>query len=127
MAIAKRQIEVALTDDQGVDHLRVMESHAEWVTAVGTASNDVASTSKAAETGKAHAIRGVYASFDTADTVALLTISDGTNAIEHHIQGSAVVPCDVRAGTNKTVAASLAAGGVGVVGHVQMVGLTIDE
>ena len=70
---------------------------------------------------------GVYASFDTADTVALLTISDGTNTIEHHIQGSGVVPCDVRAGTNKTVAASLAAGGVGVVGHVQMVGMTIDE
>ena len=127
MAIAKRQIDVALSDDRGVDHLRVMESNAEWVTAVGTASNDVASTSKSAESGKAHVIRAVFASFDTADTVGLLIISDGTNGIEHHVQGSAAVPCNLRAATNQTVAASLAAGGAGVVGHVQIVGSTIDE
>ena len=127
MGIAKRQVDVALTDDQGVDHLRVMGAHSEWATDVGTASNDVASTSKAAESGKAHVIRGVYASFDTADTVGLLTVSDGTTRIEHHIQGSQAVSCGLRAATNATVAASLAAGGSGVVGHVQILGLTIDE
>lgn len=127
MGFTKRRVDVELTEDDGVDALQVVPRMSEWTVAATIAQGTAAATTAAAA-GQTHVIKAVYGSYATADKEGLLTISDGTDAIEITVHDSlAITGIDLRAATNKTVAVSLATGGSSIIGNVAFTGYTIND
>lgn len=91
--------------------------------------NAASTATKAAVANKRHTISTVSASYSTASTTGLLTITvtlGGTSStITHYVHGADVIPLEIRGDINTAVSASLAASGTGgVVGRVNMIGHT---
>ena len=99
----------------------------EWAVQA-TASNDVATATKAAAAGKRHTLAHVIASYDDSTVSRLLTITvtlDGTStSITHFVHGADIVPLEIRGDINTAISAALPAGGSGVDGYVTVVGNT---
>ena len=100
----------------------------EWLE-TGTATNDVATATKAEADGKRHRVTYVDASFSDSSASALLTLTYGGITQYRYIHGSDYFPVEmigsVYDGSNAgDIVASLAAGGAGVVGRVNILGFT---
>lgn len=99
----------------------------EWMVHA-TASNDTATASKAAATGKRHTLSSVHASYDTSTVSKNLTITvtiAGTSTTSIHvIHGADVIPLELRGDVNTAVSAALEAGGSSVDGYVTILGHT---
>ena len=91
--------------------------------------NAASTATKAAAANKRHTLSVVIASYSTAATSGLLTITvtlNGTSStITHYVHGADVIPLEIRGDENTAVSATLAASGTGgVVGRVNIVGHT---
>lgn len=106
--------------------LNDVQNAAYWA-ANDSAVNDVATATKAAESGKQHCISNVTASFSAA-AIALLEIKeDSTTVFSTYVHNGQVVtfPTLFQFRVGAAVSATLAAGGSGVTGAVSMAGLTV--
>lgn len=89
-----------------------------------SASNALATATRAAESGNRHSIATIVASFSAA-AIALLQVKFGTTVVlEHYVHNSEVIalPSPLRAGSGQAVSAELAAGGAGITGTVAITG-----
>ena len=92
-----------------------------------TADNGAAAATRAAETGRAHYVTGLYASFSAAN-IKTLTLSDGTTTLTFHVhnQRDLVFAKPLKFLQGATVTATLAASGAGgQIGAVVLTGFTI--
>lgn len=97
----------------------------------GTATNALATATKAAAAGKTHYLTGVYAIFGAAVGSGLLQVKDGATVIAEFFAKDTVpavlpFPRPIRITTGNAVSAELAAGGVSAVGKVNITGFTAD-
>jgi hypothetical protein len=100
----------------------------EWV-ASANADNSAATATKSAVADKRHTAAVVVASYSTASTSGLLTITYTIGAtsttVTHYVHGADVIPLELRGDINTLVSAGLAASGTGgVVGRVNLIGHT---
>lgn len=127
MALSKRQVDVEITDDEALQHLRVLPVEAEWSrtsTMLGDAGS-VCAVSFASEAGKDHVVKTVTAGFDNGTAVGRVIVQAGAHVIRHRFVGATVLQLNLRAAANTTVSGSLTSGS-SVSGDLNMTGYTID-
>lgn len=93
------------------------------------AANTAATITKAAVSDRRHAVHGILFSYSAAPTGGRLTVTDGgTTVLDIDITaaGAQVIPLDHQAAfeVNSAVVFTLAAGGIGVTGKLQLLGHT---
>lgn len=99
-------------------------------TVTATATNALATATKAAVAGKRHYLTAVVASYGAATAAGLLQVKKGSTVIlEHYLKDTLPFVLDlsktpIETDENEAVSAELAAGGVGAVGKVNLVGRT---
>lgn len=97
-------------------------------TVTATADNAATTATKTAESGKAHYVTGLSASFSAANAGKLLTLKNGTTVIGNfhvHDQRDLVFPSPIRIDTGAAAELSLAASGTGgQIGAVTLTGFT---
>lgn len=98
-----------------------------WVV-TATADNNIATATKAAETGKSHYVTSISGSFSAA-AIQLMQLKDGTTTIGNyhvHNQRDIVFAKPIKITAGNAVSLTLAASGsAGVVGAVTLAGFTI--
>lgn len=97
-----------------------------WI-ATGTATNATATATKAAATGKTHYVTSVSGAFSAA-AIFLLQLKEGTNVIgEWYVHNSFSISfgkAGIPGSRGGAVSAELSAGGVGVIGKVNITGFS---
>ena len=94
----------------------------------GTATNGVATATRAVQSNGAHVVDYVSVSFSAA-AIALLTVTLTINGsavtVRHYVHNADQIALGLKGDEGTTIVATLAAGGNGIVGFVTTVGHTL--
>jgi len=131
MALAKRQVDVAIAFDSGLDHLRVSDAFSEFFvenTIIGSA-NGTAGVSKANSTGIRHVLRQLGVSIENTIASAKVVISGLPDTMPNQFfhAGGGVVNFGqgILCAANTTVSASLVSAGASVNTSVWIAGISV--